>query len=121
MIRQKGIGIPGIMALIVVVTFSGYTAFLLLPIYLDYLKVSSSIQSLTELPETEDLSPRNVRDLILRRFQINQVSHVGNSDLVIFRENDSTVVQADYEVRTPWFWNIDLVLKFSEEVEVGGR
>ena len=64
-------------------------------------------------------SPAEIRKLLKRRFDVNDVEHVGKNDVKIKKEGGILRVTVDYEVRVPIMWNVDAVTKFSKEIEVG--
>jgi hypothetical protein len=116
--KQRGIGLIGVMTLIAMGGFAVYTVFALMPIYSEYLQVRSSLDSLNEgAPET-DLNTRRLQDLLQRRFMVNSITHVGPHDITITPAQGYFRVVVAYEVRIPWFANIDLVTKFQHETQV---
>ena len=116
--KQRGIGLIGLMTLIAMGGFAVYTVFALMPIYSEYLQVRSSVDSLNEgAPET-DLNTRRLQDLLQRRFMVNSITHVGPHDITITPAQGYFRVVVAYEVRIPWFANIDLVTKFQHETQV---
>ena len=116
--KQRGIGLIGVMTLIAMGGFAVYTVFALVPIYSEYLQVRSSLDSLNEgAPET-DLNTRRLQDLLQRRFMVNSITHVGPHDITITPAQGYFRVVVAYEVRIPWFANIDLVTKFQHETQV---
>lgn len=115
---QRGIGLIGLMAAIAIGGFGVYTGFALLPVYLEYIEVRASVDSLNEGASEVDLSARRLHDLLQRRFQVNSIHHVAPKDIVITPAQDHFRVAVAYEVRIPWFANIDLVTKFQHETQV---
>ena len=116
--RQRGIGLVGLMAFIAIGGFVVYTGFALLPVYLEYIEVRSSVDSLNEgMPET-DLNARRLQELLQRRFMVNGIHSVTSRDVTITPMQNHFRVEVAYEVRIPWFANIDLVTKFQHETQV---
>lgn len=95
-----------------------YTGLLIIPVYLDYYKVYSSLGDLTD----ESVGPINnstqLAELIKQRFTINQVNYINAEEVSITQDASSYQVQAAYEVRKPWLGNIDLVMSFHRMVRV---
>lgn len=115
---QRGIGLIGLMTYIAIGGFGVYTGFALLPVYLEYMEVRSSVDSLNEgAPET-DLNARRLQDLLQRRFMVNGIHSVTPRDVTITPGQNHFRVAVAYEVRIPWFANIDLVTKFQHETQV---
>lgn len=115
---QRGIGLLGLMFYIGVGGFGVYTLFALLPVYLEYFEVRSSVDSLKEGISEADLNSRRLKDLLLRRFQVNSIHHAGAQDIIITPAQHHFQVGVSYEVRIPWVANIDLVTRFQHETQV---
>ena len=118
---QAGLTLPSLLLVIVSTVFAVYTAFLVIPVYLDYFKVRSSVDSLAAdgVADTAPLSADRLRSLLARRFQINQISYVKPEDVTIYDEDGRWVIDVAYEVRKHWVGNVDLILAFSRRVEAG--
>lgn len=93
----------------------------LAPVYIEYSKVSSSVKSLKEVPQITQKSIPQIRKLLSRRFEINDVSAVSASDADIKLKQGVLTVGIAYEVRTPLVGNTDVVSKFHKDVEVIGN
>jgi len=95
-----------------------YTGLLIIPVYLDYYKVYSSLGDLAD----EAVGPINnsgqLTELIRRRFTINQINHINAEAVSITQDAGTYQVQAAYEVRKHWLGNIDLVMSFHRTVRV---
>ena len=64
--RQRGIGLLSLMTYIGAGGFAVYTAFALLPVYMEYIEVRSSVDSLRQGVSESDLNARRLKDLLLR-------------------------------------------------------
>jgi hypothetical protein len=90
------------------------------PAYMESFSVRSTLNSLKE-PGESYTGPADIREAIARRFSINNVEDVSGDDIEISPTNGGYEVSIDYEVRTSYMFNIDLVLSFSHRVEVRAR
>lgn len=117
---QAGLSLPSLLVVVVAAVFAVYTAFLLIPVYLDYFKVRSSVDSLAEVGAmgTAPPSAERLQSLLARRFQINQVTYVEPQDVNIYDEGGRWIIEVAYEVRKHWIGNVDLVIKFDRRAEV---
>jgi hypothetical protein len=95
-----------------------YTGLLIIPVYLDYYKVYSSLGDLTEQSVGPINSSKQLAELIKQRFTINQVSYINAEAVSITQDTGSYQVQVAYEVRKHWLGNIDLVMSFHRLVRV---
>lgn len=95
-----------------------YTGLLIIPVYLDYYKVYSSLGGLAEEAAGPINNSGQLAELIRRRFTINQVSYINAEAVNITQDAGSYQVQVAYEVRKHWLGNIDLVMSFHRTVRV---
>lgn len=116
--RQRGIGLWSLMIYIGIGGFAVYTVFAVLPVYMEYLEVRSSVDSLSQGVSETDLNARRLKDLLLRRFQVNSIQHARADNITVVSGQHAFQVAVDYEVRVPWVANIDLVMKFQHATQV---
>lgn len=116
--RQRGIGLMSLMIYIGAGGFAVYTAFALMPVYMEYLEVRASVDSLSQGLSENDLNARRLKDLLLRRFMVNSIQHAKADNIAVVPGQHEFQVAVDYEVRIPWVANIDLVMKFQHATQV---
>ena len=116
--RQRGIGLMSLMTYIGAGGFAVYTAFALVPVYMEYLEVRASVDSLSQGLSESDLNARRLKDLLLRRFMVNSIQHAKADNIAVVPGQHEFQVAVDYEVRIPWVANIDLVMKFQHATQV---
>ncbi len=116
--RERGMTAIGWLLMLALIAFFAILVLRLTPNYLEYFKVASSLESLAGEPGIGQKPPAEVRKLLLRRFDINDVEHVDKKDIKISRENGKMKVSVTYEVRVPILGNVDAVTSFNKEVEV---
>ncbi len=119
-LRQQQ-GVTGITMILVagLVVFFALIAIRLFPVYLEHYKVTSHLQALAEQSDTAKMSDAEIRKALLRRFDIDDVEHVTKDDIYIEHpDKNTTVIAVEYEVRTPAFGNVDMLVSFNDEVEV---
>ncbi len=120
---QCGMTYLGMLILLVVIAFGAIVVIKVMPLYLEHFKVQSSLNSLAQEPKDEllQMPPRELEDRLLRRFSVNDVTHVKKEDITISKEGKKTVIDVSYEARVALFFNLDLVAKFPDNrVELGG-
>ena len=101
--------------MLLVVVVLGTAALRMVPAYMEYNTISSSIKSLLQDSKTALLSPREVREALNKRFTINQVNVISANDLGITKDGGVLKVTTDYEVREPMFYNVSIVMTFQDE------
>ena len=86
------------------------------PVYIEYFDVRTSLQALQSDMANNDAG--NAKTLLMTKLQINDVKHVGYDQIKVERRGRNKVVSVEYEVRTPLFANIDVVIHFADSVEL---
>ncbi len=116
--KMAGMSGLGFLLLLVVIGFFALLVIRLFPVYLEHYNVSSSLKSLQSEAQLEAMSNAEIRASLLRRFEVNDVTHVGKEDIKIEIEDGARRVNIAYEVRKPFLGNIDLVVSFSDTAEL---
>ena len=120
---QRGMTYLGMLILMIVIAFCAIVVIKVMPVYLEHFKVESSLNSLAQDPKGDmaQLPPAEIRKLLMRRLEVNDVSHVKKEDITISREGKKTMVDVSYEARVTLFFNLDLVARFPDNhIELGG-
>lgn len=112
--------LPGALLVLVVVGAAAYLTLRLVPVYLEHFSVVSSLRSLAN-EETQGLSAGEIRSLLMKRLQINDIKHVDRRDIKVVREGGSRKVSVEYEVREPLTGNLSLLVSFSDSVTLPGN
>lgn len=116
--RQRGMTAIG---WIVVLALIGFFVMLILrlgPTYMEYFSVSNSMESLKDEPRLAGKTPSEVRKLLFRRFNINDVDNVGRDQVSIYKDGAGIKVAVEYEVRVPLMGNVDAMVSFDKEVTI---
>jgi hypothetical protein len=120
---QRGMTYLGMLILMVVIAFAAIVVIKVMPLYTENFKVQSSLKSLAEEvgKQHDPISPSELERLLLNRFSVNDIEHVGKDDIEITKENGRTVITVSYEARVSLFYNLDLVARFPDNrVDLGG-
>lgn len=116
--RQRGMSMSSWMIVIGLFGFFITLLFKMGPAYLDNYSVRSALKSMANSsPNLHDNDPDEIYSVIGRYFQINGVRNVKPKDMKIVKELDRTLINHDYETRVPIFFNIDVVMKFRNQVD----
>jgi len=109
--KQQGLSSLGIIGILIVAIFTTTLVLKMLPVYLEHFSVVSSLDSLQE-----DGNLQDVKSSLMRKFSINDVDNVTREHIDIKREGKKKTVTITYEVRKNVVSNIDIVLRFSDSV-----
>jgi hypothetical protein len=115
---QQGMTAIGWIIVLGLIAFFVLLALRLTPGYLEFATVSSSLESLQNEPGITTKTAPEIRSMLGKRFDINDVKTVNARDVKIESKGGRLRVWVDYEVRVPVLGNIDAVSKFHKEVEV---
>jgi hypothetical protein len=117
-VRQQGWTVIGGLIGLVFIGFVFFLALRIIPMYLDYFSVQSTLESLTRQPEAGRMSKRDIQDSIQRRFDVDYIEVVKARDVKIRSSRNGKVVQIVYEDRRPLFANLEIVGRFDKSVEL---
>lgn len=116
--NQAGITFIGWVVLLIPVAIVVYAAIRLVPIYLNHMKVASTLEQVAAEARGDAISPAAIRSAISRRFDIESVSHPTLEDVTVTREGEGWVIAASYERAAPLFGGIDLLVTFDKRVPI---
>jgi len=117
--RQRGVTAIGMIVIVALVVFFSLITIRLFPIYVEHFKVKSHLENLATEAATNKLTDGQIRSTLKKRFDIDDVENVRDENIFIEHpDRDTTIIAIEYEVRTPAFGNVDMVVSFVDEVEV---
>ena len=116
--RQAGVTAIGWVIVLALIGFFVFLTLKMLPTYLEYFKVVSSLESL----EKEAVStPGEIRKLLEKRFDVDYVYTISPQQIKITNKDESFDVAARYDSRVHLFANIDVLMSFDKQVRVARR
>lgn len=115
---QRGMTAIGWLIVLGLIGFFVLLALRMIPSYLEFATVSSSLESLQNEPGMANKTPQDIRTMLDKRFDINAVNSITAKDVAVQNQGSSFLVGVDYEVRMPVLGNVDVVMTFAKEVEV---
>ena len=114
--RERGWTMIGGMIILCLLAFVVVIGFRLVPMYLDYFTVQSSLESLKSEPEVARMSKYDILASIQRRFDVGYVDVVTSKDVKIKQDKNGKFVELVYEDRRPLLANLEIVGKFNKTV-----
>ena len=115
---QQGMTAIGWIIVLGLIAFFVLLALRLAPGYLEFATVSASLESLQKEPGITEKTAPEIRSMLGKRFDVNDVKTVDSRDVKIENKGGRLRVWVDYEVRVPVLGNVDAVSKFNKEIEV---
>lgn len=114
--NQRGMTAIGWLMVLALIGFFVLLALRMVPAYLEFYKVVSTLNSIEE--ESGFSSPREIRKLLERRFEISYVNTITPADVIIKPKGNTYTVTASYEQREHVVGNIYVVMDFEKQVDV---
>jgi hypothetical protein len=120
--RQRGITLIGWVILLVPVAIVGYVGIRLVPIYLNYMRVSHSVDTTASEMKTEDgstLTPALIRANLAKHFDIESITFPETKDVTVAHDGTGWTIEAKFEDTATLFGNISLVVDFDKVGKIG--
>ncbi|BBA37516.1 uncharacterized protein sS8_5599 [Methylocaldum marinum] len=118
---QKGLTLVGFLWTSFLIGFFSLLVLKIGPVYLEHYKVVSSLKSLEKESELASKSREEILSLLQKRWEINMVERVSTQDVRILKEGSYLKVEVAYDVAEHLFGNVDVLLHFDDQVEVGSN
>jgi hypothetical protein len=118
--KQSGLTMITWIVLIGMIGFIGVFAFKLIPIYMDYSTINNALTGVAK-SASPGVSPAQLKSAIDNAFDINSINSVKVDEIGIKPDPDSKalVMSLDYDARTNFIANIDLVVHFEKTYTAG--
>ncbi len=120
--HQSGITMITWIVLIGMIGFIGIFGFKLFPIYMEYNSINSALTTVSK-NVTAGESPAQIRSSINGLFDVNSISVIKPEDIEIKQDPDTKalVMNLDYDARTNFIANVDLVVHFEKTYSAAGH
>ena len=110
--RQRGISMIGGLLMIIVVCFVALMVIRIVPIYVSYFTVKSTLEGLLQDPASRQMSVPELYNTLQKRFDIGYVSVVDARQVKIRQQGRERILSLAYEDRRPLIANLDIVASF---------
>jgi aspartate carbamoyltransferase regulatory subunit len=117
---QKGVTMFSIAFYLGLLAFVVLTVLKLFPVYMENVTVASAVKNLESNREGY-MGVLAVKQSLIKNFGINNVTMVPAEDIRVTRDNQTYMVDVNYEIRIPYIRNISLVISFENHAEVAAR
>lgn len=117
--KQRGVTFIGWIFLLIPIAILGYACIRLAPVYLNYMKVSRSMNQLvSEMHSNDTSSAAVIRSSLEKHLDVESVDYPALKDFDIRRDGAVWIVQTTYDESAPLFSNISLVVSFDKTVQI---
>ena len=119
--HQKGMTAIGWMLVLGLIAFFTLITLRMVPLYLEYGKVASTLESLKEQPGISQMTKSEIVNIVGKRFDVNDVKNVDPKKIKVSKDRGMLKVGINYERREHLVGNIDIVAIFDKQVEVAAN
>ena len=116
--KQKGMTLTGWMTVIALILFFALLGMKIAPIYLENLTVKDVLKTLKEEPLITQKTSGQVKNMVMQRLNINSVYDLKGEDVTVKKSPGVTTVDITYTVQKKLFGNMDILVSFSDQVEL---
>ncbi|MFT7688926.1 MAG: hypothetical protein ACI9FB_004291 [Candidatus Azotimanducaceae bacterium] len=117
--KERGASLAGWIFMLLVLGTVATAGTKLAPLYFDHNTISNLMD---KMAEDDGLADKRTSDLIKvmeGRLKLNNIRNFPLEDnIVVERTKNGTNVKLDYEVRVPFFGNVDMVASFDKQIEL---
>lgn len=120
--KQKGITLWGIAMIALIVAFFALLVVKLVPTYLMDMKISNALQGVAKQSQQSNMTNAAIRTALRKRLEIDMISYQDfdvKQDVSFIKRGRSRIIKIDYEVVTPMFVNISVLVQFDHQAEAG--
>ncbi len=114
--RQRGLGWFGLLFVLGVIAFFAIVVVKCLPIYLNQMKIASSINKVAADPENGKAEVVVLRKALQRFWDIEDIDYLAPTEVKVRRTEGGRFLSYEYEAREHLFYNISLVIEFADDV-----
>lgn len=116
--RQRGLGWFGLLFVLGVIAFTAIVVVKCLPIYLNQMKIASSVSKVASDPENGRAELHQLRRDLQRFWDIEDIKYLEPRDIKVKRTADGRFLSYEYEARERLFYNISIVIDFHDDVQL---
>lgn len=106
----------GMLLIVIVIAFMGLVAMKVIPMYMQYYTIKSTIESIRKEPQLAQMSPSDIQNAIQKRFDIGYVDKIKARELKIKNERNGRILELVYQDETELFYGLYVVLKVNEAI-----
>ncbi len=116
--RQQGMTFIGLLCIFAIVGMIGYAVIRLIPVYLNYMKISRTMEMTATEVKGDNPDPGNIRRILERHWQIEDPTAVDVKDIEISKGDGAVAMHVAYDDVVPYVSNVSLSVHFDKTVKV---
>ena len=115
---QAGVTAIGLILMLIPMALVAYMLIRAVPVYIESFSIGDAINSLKKEPDLIEKSQDEIRNMIKKRLDVNDIHSIDEKDVKIQKTVNDVKVNVDYEVKVPLFGNVALALSFQKSAVV---
>lgn len=116
--RQRGMTFLGLLIVLAFVGAVGYAGVRLFPVYINYMKLTSSLKSVATEFKGGGGDESSIRAALARRWNIEDITGLDYKEVEIKKENGELAMHAAYDDKVPYIGNVSLTVSFDTTVKI---
>jgi hypothetical protein len=116
--HQHGMTFIGLLCILALAGVVVYAGIRLAPLYLNYMKIARTLDSVAAEVKGDNPDPQAIRNLIDRHFNIEDPSAVTVKDIEITKDDGGVQMHVAYDDTVPYVANVSLSVHFEKTVKV---
>src|SRR5271170_712924 len=115
--RQQGMTFIGMFFVLALCGIVGYAGVRLFPLYLNYMKLSRTMEAAAGEYKGEGGDVTAVRNSLSRHWSIEDITGVDEKDIEITRDDSGLQLHVAYDDSAPYLGNVSLLVHFEKTVK----
>ena len=116
--RQRGMTFLGLLCVLALVGVIVYAGIRLVPVYINYMKVSSTLQSVAAEFKGGGADELGLRRSLEKHWGIEDITSVSFKDVEIKKSDGGLTMHVEYDDVVPYISNVSLSVNFDKTVKV---
>ena len=117
LVKQKGLSAFGWLVVIFLFGIALTIAYAMIPAYYDNTLVADGLKSIGSSPDVKTMSREQAIGKLQSYFDLNGVRGEPTKSIKVVRRSEGILVNIDYEVRENIFGNVDVVMRFENQLD----
>jgi hypothetical protein len=115
---QQGMTFIGLLCVLALVGVIGYAGLRLIPVYLNYMKISRTLDMTASEVKGDNPDPGNIRRILERHWSIEDPTGVDLKDIEVTKDDSGVSIHVMYNDAVPYVGNVSLSVHFDKTVKV---
>lgn len=112
--QQRGVSMWGWLIILILVIFFGILTVKVMPVYVGYFKVGTTVEQLMNETQMPSMSRHEVKTSLRKRFDISRITAIDSKDLSVSKSSNQIKIKLDYTVKKHLFFNISVLMHFKK-------